>query len=146
MLTQDNKIELKFAVMGEPIGKGRPRFTRTGRVYTPTKTMEYENRIKQAAWSAMKRQSLEPTEKSVHLELAAYFPIPKSWTKKKKDQAINGVLKPNKPDIDNILKAVLDGCNKIVYIDDAQVYSTRAKKLYQSYEKFPCIEVIVSWT
>lgn len=35
-----------FAVIGEPQGKGRPRFTSTGRVYTPKQTTEYETKIK----------------------------------------------------------------------------------------------------
>lgn len=34
-----------FQVPGEPVGKGRPRFTRQGRAYTPAKTAKYENLV-----------------------------------------------------------------------------------------------------
>ena len=146
MLKDDKKIDLNFIVLGNPIGKSRPRFTKSGRVYTPAKSAEYEKRVMQAAWSGMKRLKLEPTPRPVHVELIAYLPIPKSWTKKKKEEAMAGAIKPNKPDLDNILKSVLDGCNEVVYLDDKQVHSIRARKLYQNYERPPCIQVCVSWT
>lgn len=146
MLTEDKKIDLKFIVMGEPVAKARPRFTRTGRVYTPTKSLEYEKRVSQAAWSAMKRLKLDITAKPVHIDLVAYFPVRKSWTKAKTREAMCGVIKPNKPDLDNVMKSVLDGCNEIVFQDDQQVHSIRARKLYQTYDKLPSIEVCVSWT
>lgn len=146
MLEDDKKIDLNFVVMGDPVGKSRPRFTRTGRVYTPAKSAEYEKRVMQAAWSGMKRLKLDPTARPVHVDLIAYLPIPKSWTNKKRNEALVGALRPNKPDLDNILKAVLDGCNEVVYLDDKQVHSIRARKMYQTYDKLPSIEVCVSWT
>lgn len=33
---------IQFAIMGEPQGKGRPRFARSGHTYTPEKTAAYE--------------------------------------------------------------------------------------------------------
>lgn len=41
-----------------------------------------------------------------------------------------GKLPPGKPDIDNILKVVLDGLNGIAYEDDKQVVLTQCKKVY----------------
>ena len=66
-------------------------------------------------------------------------------SKKKQNQARMGALRPSKPDIDNIIKAILDGCNKVIYNDDAQVHSIRARKLYETYENPPSIDVKVSW-
>lgn len=40
------------------------------------------------------------------------------------------VYTPGKPDIDNILKVVLDGLNGIAYEDDKQVTMTQCKKVY----------------
>ena len=37
---------ITFIVYGEPKGKGRPRFTKNGRAYTPVTTQEYENAVK----------------------------------------------------------------------------------------------------
>lgn len=39
---------ISFSVPGEPAGKGRPRFTRTGHPYTPGKTESYESLVRLA--------------------------------------------------------------------------------------------------
>ena len=50
---------IRIVMAGEPIGKGRPRFSRaTGTVYTPEKTARYEERL---AWAAQ-RTSFPLTE------------------------------------------------------------------------------------
>lgn len=39
----------EIVIKGEPVGKGRPKFARQGnyvKTYTPEKTVEYENLIK----------------------------------------------------------------------------------------------------
>ena len=36
---------IDFWFQGEPVGKGRPRFTRQGRAYTPKKTRDYELKL-----------------------------------------------------------------------------------------------------
>ena len=144
-LQKINKVE--FEVSGQPIGKGRPRFTRTGQVYTPPKTREYEQRIHAAAWSVMQEQKLEPTEKFVHMEIKAFMEIPKSWPKVKRLEAEYGVIKPTcKPDLDNIVKSVGDGLENVVYYSDKQVTSIDAKKVYCHPDKGPVVYVSVSWT
>ena len=62
--------------------------------------------------------------------IEAVFTIPKSWTRAKKAEAMAGKLPPGKPDIDNILKVVLDGLNDVAYEDDKQVVLTQCKKVY----------------
>jgi Holliday junction resolvase RusA-like endonuclease len=66
-----NKVEIE--VSGQPQGKGRPRFTRTGRAYTPSKTKEYEGRIKAATWAVMRQQSRVATDKPVYVEIIAFM-------------------------------------------------------------------------
>lgn len=66
---------IDFEVMGQPIGKGRPRFTRSGHTYTPEKTREYERRIRAAAWQRMQQLKVEPTLCHVHVDLVAYMQI-----------------------------------------------------------------------
>ena len=41
-------MEFEFVVYGNPKGKARPRFTKTGAVYTPKETKEYERMVSQA--------------------------------------------------------------------------------------------------
>ena len=117
---------------GQPIGKGRPRFTRQGRTYTPAKTKEYEQKLKAAAIEAMKDQDREPTELPCRVQILAQFEIPKSWPKYKKNAALlnEGNYKPGKPDIDNIAKAALDAMNGIVFKDDALVSKLEVEKRY----------------
>ena len=66
----------------------------------------------------------------VTVVIEAVFSIPKSWTRAKKAEAAAGKLAPGKPDIDNILKVVLDGLNGIAYEDDKQVTIVQCKKFY----------------
>lgn len=39
-------MEIRFTVHGEPKGKGRPRFTKTGHAVTPKDTVIYENLVR----------------------------------------------------------------------------------------------------
>lgn len=116
-----------FFVPGKIQGKARPRFSsRSGTVYTPGKTKSYERQIAEA----YEAQSGPCFEGAVMVIIEAVFPIPKSWTRAKKADAAAGKLAPGKPDIDNILKVVLDGLNGSAYEDDKQVVMTQCKKVY----------------
>ena len=75
--------------------------------------------------------------------IEAVFPIPKSWPRAKKAEALAGKLPPGKPDIDNILKVVLDGLNGIAYEDDKQVTMTQCKKVYAATNSLPGLRVYV---
>jgi Holliday junction resolvase RusA-like endonuclease len=77
----------------------------------------------------MEKAGATVTDKPVKATINAYFEIPKSYTKKKVQAIINGEIKPAKPDLDNIIKCI-DGCNKIIFKDDVQVYSITATKSY----------------
>lgn len=136
----------KFIVTGKPIGKGRPRFVRkTGIAYTDPKTKEYEGRVKAAAWAAMKADRLMPTSSRCSIKMTAYMEIPKSYPEKKKIMCQLGAIIPPRPDIDNIIKAVCDGGNKIIYLDDAQVWHISAYKQYCKDGEKPHLDVTVQW-
>lgn len=108
-----------FTVPGEPQGKGRARFG-NGRTYTPEKTVAYEGLIAWAAKEAMGAR--EPITGPVKVSFRAVLSIPASATKKRRQAMLDGLILPTKtPDLDNILKAIGDGANKIVFRDDAQI-------------------------
>ena len=109
-----------FQVPGEPVGKGRPRFTRQGRAYTPAKTAKYENLVS-LAFQQMYPNHV-PFENAVEMKMIAYFSIPKSWSKTKK------------PDTDNIAK-VKDALNGIAFKDDSQVVKETIIKRYAEVPK-----------
>ena len=123
-----------FVVYGTPIGKGRPRATSRGgfvRMYTDAKTLGFEAAVADEARTAMSQWELFDTP--MQLQLSAYYPIPKSWSKKKRQLAIDGEIYPQvKPDLDNVMKAVLDAMNGIVYVDDSQVINLVATKRYST--------------
>lgn len=113
----------QFEVLGEPVGKARPRVTRWG-AYTPQKTVDYENKIKAAYGGGFYEEYLQ-------IDVVAYFKVLKSVSRKKRLQMLDREIKPaKKPDIDNVLKIVLDSLNKVAYKDDAQVISASIAKYY----------------
>ena len=120
-----------FEIVGEPQGKGRPRFSTRGgfvKTYTPEKTASYENFVKVCYLNKYKGQKLDG---EIIAEITAYFSIPKSFSKKKRSEAIEGKIMPTKkPDTDNIAKTILDSLNGIAFEDDKQVVALLVKKLY----------------
>lgn len=123
----DPAIVIRLA--GVPVGKGRPRFVRsTGRAFTPAATRSYESALRLAAQEAMGDRA--PLDGALHVHVAAHFPVPASWPKKRQRAALDGELLPaTKPDVDNLLK-VLDALNEVVWRDDKQIVSAVIWKRY----------------
>jgi Holliday junction resolvase RusA-like endonuclease len=133
-------LMVTFRVDGTPVPKGRPRFARRGKfvsTYTDKTTLQYEDLIADGAKRAMGMS--EPFE--VPLEVFFYFsmPIPKSYSKKRTEACLSGLERPMKKDLDNLIKSVSDGMNKIVYKDDGQIVSLHATKVYGD----PYVEVLI---
>jgi len=120
----------EFEMIGDPVGKARPRMnTRTGRAYTPTNTKLYEYSLRQ--WFIREYPNFKPIESRVKVTIIAYFSVPKSTSKKKKQQMLNDEIYPTvKPDTDNIAKSILDSLNGIAYLDDKQVVKLEVEKYY----------------
>ena len=120
----------EFVVAGVPIAKSRPRFVKRGnfvQTYTPEKTVNYENlvRLSYTQYSGIKFIG------AIRAEIQAYFPIPKSVSKKKRlAMMCNAEKYIKKPDNDNIAKAILDALNGIAYDDDSQVTELLITKAY----------------
>ena len=120
---------MTFKVYGTPVPKGRPRFTRQGRTYTPKKTHDYETEVAKEAQAAM--GSSEPLETPVAVYVHVTFPVPQSYSKKRSEACLSGLEKHIKrPDLDNCIKAITDGMNGVVYKDDSQITSLHATKVY----------------
>jgi len=68
--------------------------------------------------------------------------IPKSFSKQKRKDALEGILKPmRKPDIDNIAKSHLDAIQGgIIILDDKQVVNLHVTKVYA---EIGAVEVMV---
>lgn len=97
-------------------------------MYDPKKSREYKLYVSEMA-RQVKIQGVftGPVEMTVNI----YRQIPKSWSKKKQQQAEDGLIKPTlKPDVDNYVKAVKDALNGIAYVDDSQVVVLFISKHY----------------
>lgn len=130
----ERAFNLSFFVEGKPVAKARPRFNRnSGNVFTPKKTTDFENKIIVAAAKKYFQAPMIDTPLTVHV--CCYIKVPKSWSKKDKQKALDGLLKPlSRPDIDNYLKGVLDALNGVIYKDDSQVVYASVLKRYSDKE------------
>lgn len=87
-------------IPGDPATKGRPRLGKGGRVYTPAKTRKAEEAI---GWAIRGELGIERFDSNVAVACIFYRAT------------------RQRVDTDNMLKAVLDGANKIAWEDDSQV-------------------------
>lgn len=134
---------LSFTIPGAPRGKGRPRATRFGkgvRLYTDAKTASYEGLVALAAQTALADR--EPMAGPLCISVLVKLAVPQSASRKAREAMLSGVQPPaKKPDLDNIVKAVLDGCNGVAFGDDAQVCWINAGKIYA---ERPGVDVIIT--
>ena len=65
------------------------------------------------------------------MDIIAYFSIPKSTSKKNRQDMIDGkMLHTKRGDVDNIFKIIADALNGIAYNDDGQIAEAYIKKMY----------------
>ncbi|MDU7337582.1 MAG: RusA family crossover junction endodeoxyribonuclease [Clostridium sp.] len=65
------------------------------------------------------------------MQITAFYPIPKSKSKRIQAEMISGVIRPTKkPDCDNVIKTICDALNELAYKDDAQIVITQMSKYY----------------
>lgn len=123
---------VRFMVLGTPVPKGRPRFARRGKfvsTYSPKTTVDYETKVSESAKLAM--GASEPLETPVGAYIYITLPVPASYSKKRTQACLSGEERPTKKsDIDNYCKAIFDGMNGIVFVDDSLVVSLHATKVY----------------
>lgn len=119
------KTEIFFPF--EPKPKGRPRFTRMGRAYTPKTTHDYEKSLREYYIENCK----DYYDSAIQVKITFFMPIPKSVSKKQRAFMESGEVKCTvKKDIDNLAKAVLDGCLGVAYEDDSLITKLTAIKRY----------------
>ncbi|MGG6828755.1 UNVERIFIED_CONTAM: RusA family crossover junction endodeoxyribonuclease [Staphylococcus haemolyticus] len=120
------QLEIKFNSTYEaPIGSPRPRFSRRGsfiQTYMPASYTAHKRYIQDQLPKEMLNTQLK-------VSLYFYFKPPKSWSKNQKLIAI-GQYKRTKPDIDNLIKTVLDAANNHLWRDDNQIVEIHSFKQY----------------
>jgi Holliday junction resolvase RusA-like endonuclease len=116
---------ITFEIPGKPFAKQRPRATRQGRVYTPKETVSFERTVGQIAMQHFP----QPITGPIKVTIWATFEPAASWSAKK-TAAVIGTYHTQRPDLDNIEKAILDGLNRIAFADDGQVAWVEKRKIW----------------
>ena len=124
-------MKVEFTVPGPAKAKERPRVGKGGRIYTPNGTHKYEKLVKNIY---QEKGIYFFDNEYISVKIIFWFEIPKSYNKAKHQAAAEGFLRPSRADIDNYIKSVLDGLNKVAYSDDRYIYKIEAEKRYTEYE------------
>jgi len=120
-----NRPNISFVVPGEPIPKGRPRVTKSGKTYTPRRTMLGEELVQSCF-----RQSY-PGVSSLYQE----FEVHLTFFRRSK----------RKTDLDNLAKLVLDALNGLIWDDDWQITKLVLEKVGVTTDPHALVEVWVRW-
>ena len=122
---------MEIVVYGEPIPQGRPRFA-NGHAYEPQRSKNYKLLVRFWVTQHLKKlDAFKPFKIPVKVDLTFHMGVPSSWAKEKRIRAINGQIRPSsRPDIDNLVKSVLDSCNGLLWVDDCIITDLAARKRY----------------
>ena len=139
-----NENQIELIVYGNPVAQGRPRFSRQGgfvKAYDPIQSKSYKQLIRLELQPLLSDPDFTPIDKACCLNLKVFRAMPKSFSKKKREEASLGYIRPTtKPDTDNYVKGVLDALNGTVLKDDSVVCEIFARKFYS---ERPRIEVVL---
>lgn len=128
---------IKVSIPGPPrvLERNRHRIvdkrdgTRFVASYLPQKSAAGQSSIRRFAFDAMGNRP--PLDCPVELKFVAYMPIAASWSKRKREDALNDRIRPSVGiDIDNILKLLADSFKELIWKDDRQVTDVSGWKRY----------------
>jgi Holliday junction resolvase RusA-like endonuclease len=117
------KTIYQLFVNGIPKAQPRPRLASNGKVFNPRSADAWKEEVK-AAFVSCRRETISTP---VYLKVIFYLPTPK---RKNKNDIEN--MKHNvKPDLDNLLKALMDAMTNVrIWEDDALVFKIESEKWY----------------
>ena len=126
---------MKYTFDIVPVPQGRPRFARRGKfvqTYDPPKSKKFKTELRRLAENEHAEKPYHAEQhKPITIELKLYIPMLKSFSKIKRLEAADGILRPTtKPDIDNYIKGILDSLNGLFWHDDGQIVEIHAGKYY----------------
>lgn len=141
---------ISFTASGPVRGQGRPKAyvkpSGHAGLYQTDADLSYREMLRILALEAMRDAGCMSAADSVsgfRVYMRVRKKIPASWPKKRQAEAAEGRMPlASKPDIDNIVKMVLDAMNGIVYPDDRLVVSVMASK---GWSPDDALDVTVVW-
>ena len=126
---------LTIVMMGVPTAFARTRINRTGHHFTPAPQRNTAAALRMLAQTEMQAAGIATYAEPIAMHLRAEFPVPASWSKKKKAAALLGIVRPGKPDLDNVAKLASDALNHVAFVDDSLIAELRAEKRYSNEPK-----------
>ncbi|WP_404335818.1 RusA family crossover junction endodeoxyribonuclease [Planococcus rifietoensis] len=126
-------MKILFEIPGDPVAQGRPRagksFADKTVLYDPAKSRDFKSYVRLVAAQHAPAKLIDGP---IHLNVDFYRSVPKKFQTKPKLELIEkGLLLPTtKPDVDNYIKGIKDGMNKVMWHDDSQVVSLNVRKFY----------------
>lgn len=130
-------MNIEFDIKGKVKAKQSVKFGRNGIKYTPSDMVEYANLVRLSFINKYPDWDINNfANKPLKAEITVFMPVPQSYSKKKREQALNNEIRPIvKPDCDNIAKNINDALNGIVYPDDKQIVTLIIHKHYSTKEQ-----------
>jgi len=136
--------EVRFRVQAEPIAQGRPRLTTVAgmaRAFDPKKSKQWKAFIKDVAMKAMKDAGYDrPLEGPLCARMRFGFALPKSSYRKRTPRLRSWHTK--RPDIDNLVKAIFDACESVIYINDTCIAKMVVDKIECAQGEAPFVSVL----
>mgnify|MGYP003335753616 FL=1 len=143
--TVQTKQQLKLSVPGEPIGQPRHQVCTIGgrpRMYLPTKHPVHAFKAAIRAAFVSEAGKWRTIQGPVLVGIQVWFGMPASWSRKKRTSHC-GLYHAQKPDADNVVKAVLDALTDCeVWVDDSQVVICQVTKRWGWQEPQTLIEIV----
>ena len=138
---------LTLWIPGTPIGKGRPRFNGK-RARTPARTRRWEEYVALRARGAMGRAGRrDPLEGPIAAKMTFVFKRPERVKTTHclygQDGRVMLSAGGSYPDLSNLVKAIEDALQGLVFVDDCQICKLEAKKVYAAKGEEPGVEVAV---
>lgn len=125
------KNKLQFYYLMEPKSCPRPRVTKSGHSFMPKEYTEWKKRFIESTITQLSEITDDFKTIERPLSLRAQFIFPRPQRLQHREIPSKGLIHASKPDLDNCLKAVMDGLSDAqIFRDDNLVYEVRAKKEY----------------
>lgn len=133
-----------FSIPGKPVPSRRRTAVnwKAKKIWSRTtpETQNFHALVRGKAQDAMAGRP--PFSVPVKLQFKVYWPIPKTTSRIRTQQALNGMRRPAiRPDLENFIKTLADALKGVCYNDDSQIVTLHAEKFYAD---FPKLDIEVS--
>lgn len=129
------RFEFETELVNPIASHNQSRYNRYGQVYKSKKEYAYIHELEYHLMAYIKQLGNfeKYGEVPIKVDYIFGFPPSNSWTKKRKQQALNHEIYPvehNKGDWDNLIKSAQDRLNSLIITDDCFIVDGRGIKIF----------------